>query len=83
MAAKYFGGASLPAVSAELLNALEHAFPIPIVEPGMDRDMVLFQAGARAVIDHMRQHGASGRIVTGNLALTEVSPSGARIKLGE
>lgn len=54
----YIGGARLPAISQEFIEAVDAAFPRPEVRPGMDRDIVLYQAGARQVVDWIQFHAS-------------------------
>ena len=55
----YIGGARLPAISQEFIDAVDNAFRIPTIEPGMDRDQVLFDAGARTVVDWIKHHASA------------------------
>jgi hypothetical protein len=54
----YIGGARLPAISQEFVTAVDTAWPRPEVRPGMDRDEVMYQAGARAVVDWIKYHAS-------------------------
>jgi hypothetical protein len=54
----YTGGARLPVVSEELIKELESAFTVPDVKPGADRDILMYQAGQRYVVDWVKQHAS-------------------------
>ena len=54
-------GARLPAISQEFLDALDAAWPVPQIEPGADRDVLMHAAGARAVVDWIKHHANTVR----------------------
>jgi hypothetical protein len=54
----YIGGARLPAISQEFLDAVDAAFPAPVVMPGMDKDTAMYNAGARQVVDWIKHHAS-------------------------
>lgn len=54
----YVGGARLPAISEEFIAAVDAAWPVPIIEPGVDRDKLMFDAGARAVVEWIKHHAS-------------------------
>ena len=58
MSDTYIGGARLPAISQEFIDAVDNAFPRPEVRPGMDRDTEMFNAGARSVVDWIKHHAS-------------------------
>lgn len=55
----YIGGTRLPAISQEFIDAVDKAFPAPDIEPGMDRDTAMYEAGARAVIAWIKHHASA------------------------
>lgn len=59
MSDTYIGGARLPVISQEFIDAVDAAFPSPDVRPGMDRDEVMFQAGTRSVVDWIKFHAVA------------------------
>lgn len=54
----YVGGARLPAISEEFIAAVDNAFPVPVIEPGADKDQLMFEAGSRRVVDWIKHHAS-------------------------
>ena len=46
----------LPPVSQEFLDILDSAFEKPDVIPGVDRDELMYKAGARSVVEWIKKH---------------------------
>ena len=59
MSDTYIGGARLPAITKEFIDAVDAAFPSPDVRPGADRDELMYQAGTRAVVDWIKFHAST------------------------
>lgn len=55
----YIGGSRLPAISQDFIDAVDTAFPAPVVEPGMDRDKAMYDSGARAVVEWIKHHASA------------------------
>lgn len=73
----FIGGARLPAVTREFIEAIDATFEKPDVVPGADRDQLMYTAGARSVVDWIKKH-ASMNASTGD----PVKAQRAEVRLG-
>lgn len=80
----FVSAVALPAVSQEFIKALEAAFRPFDVQPGFDRDALMQSVGEQKVIEWIKHRASSTRTITGDpLAIRNVQPTGAIVKLGE
>lgn len=81
----YVGAATLPPISKETLIAMDAAFPPPVVEPGADRDKLMYEAGARKAYEWLVHKASSGVSVSGDprdLKPDVITEHRARVRLG-
>lgn len=62
--------ASMPPITKEAYEALAATFPAPIVQPGMDQDQLMYDAGCHHVVEWIRQRMLHGSVITGSVDAT-------------
>ena len=68
----FIGGARLPTVTKEFVEAIDNAFDKPDIIPGATMDRLMYQAGQRSVIEWIKKHTSMNASTGDQAQLAEV-----------